>query len=149
MAYQDNESKFVVVLNSKIAIPRLANAMLHAMIGLSSGITPEESEVATYESSDGGFSSLTSRYPVIVLEAKNSSQLKSLFDAARAEGITANAFVGEMIAESHDVQLEQVRSSTAANLDYWVVALFGDSERLRPMTKKFSLMRDRGTGGPS
>ena len=44
-----------------------------------------------------------------------------------------------MIGASAEEQIRQTRED--ADPEYWAVAVFGDAEELRPLTKRFSLFK--------
>jgi hypothetical protein len=144
MSYTENFKKFVVVLNRRHPGPRLMNAACHAMAGLAATVGADEAEMLPYPSEAAGFCAQISRFPVIVLEARNSSQLASLSAAASQAGpaVIHNVFVASMIGASAAAQQEATRTARAEELDYMAVVLFGAAVDLDPMTKKFSLMRD-------
>jgi len=149
MTYLDNAQKFVCVLNSTIAVPTLMNALGHVTAGLAAHLDPNAATYLNYINEADNFVSKIAESPFIVLKAKNSSQLALLRGAAAAAGIPHNVFISAMIGRSAEEQLAQTRTAGGAGLEYWAVALFGDSVKLHPITKKFSVFSSSSspTGG--
>ena len=92
--YIDNQYKFVAVVNPKIEIPKLMNALGHITAGLMAQANNQEKmQFLKYEfQADWTTPSLISLYPYIVLKAKNSNQLRTLHRAANEAGILHNVF---------------------------------------------------------
>lgn len=144
MAYQDNNKKFIAVLNRKHPLPRLLNGVTHAALGLAPRINATEAEFMSYPNDQDGWDATLTRFPFIILEARNSGQLATLVKAAREGGIAHNIFTSSMIeGGTADEQVINTKAATGDALDYMVVTLFGDATALDPLTKKFSLFKDR------
>lgn len=141
--YTDNQHKFVAVVNPKIEIPKLMNGLGHITAGLmAQANNQEEMQFLKYEfQADWTTPSLISLYPYIVLKAKNSNQLRTLHRAANEAGILHNVFTDSMLGASADEQMANTKNTDTENLNYFCVALFGASDRLATMTRKFSLFR--------
>ncbi len=139
--YQDNELKFVAVLNVRIAVPQLMNALGHMAAGLVSSQDGRDFSWLCYVDADGGIHPAISRFPFIILAAKNSSQIRALRRAAIAAGIAYNDFVDRMLGCSAEEQLASVHAAGEAELEYLGVCLFGPGERLNPLTRRFSLFK--------
>lgn len=144
MLYTDNAYKFVAVLNRKFPLSRLFNASLHIAAGLAGGASDELRKMMQfhdYYDSTGTLKARVSHYPFIVLEAKNGNQLKTLSASARQHGIACSDFVDAMLGCSAEAQLEATRNSDDSSLECIAVCLFGASEELDPLTRKFSLFK--------
>lgn len=139
--YADNEYKWVAVLNRTIPLPQLLNAISHLALGARNDWPEPAGHLHEYEDSDRKPIAVISHWPVIVLEAKNSNQLRALRSFATAAGFKCQAFANTMIGESADDQLQKTKASDEMNLDYYAVLLFGPSAILHGMTKKFSLFK--------
>ena len=140
--YSNNSKKFVVVLNKKIEMPQLLNAIGHitaGLVGLLSG--NEDMKFLEYVDGSNEKHRAISEYPYIVLKAKNGNQIRALRQSAKEIGITTNDFVDTMIGGSADIQLSQTKSKQESELDYWAIVMFGDAEKIDPLTKKFSLFK--------
>jgi hypothetical protein len=139
--YEDNATKFVVVLNKKQPVPTLLNALGHTTAGLSAKIGPVAPDYLDYKCPAGGFTSTISRFPFIVLAAPNGSQLRKLTDECERLEIVTNVFVTAMLGTSAAAQLEATANAAADDLEFVAVALFGEAARIDPLTRKFSLWR--------
>ena len=135
MAYQDNSRKAAVVLNRAVPFSRLANALAHCCAGMAD-IAGTEAEFLDYPCPAGDWRARISRWPMVILEAKNSGQLARLVREAREEELPLNCFTAAMIGASAEEQIRQTREDREP--EYWAVAVFGDAEELRPLTKRFS-----------
>jgi hypothetical protein len=142
MLYSDNEHKFVAVLNKKTDLPYLMNALGHMTAGLLAQCENLEAmRFLDYRDSENKTLSMVSHYPFIVLIAKNGNQIRTLRKAAEEAGILYNCFADSMLGSSAEEQLGNTRNTKEADLEYFGICLFGASEILNPLTKKFSLFK--------
>lgn len=141
MAYADNESKFVAVVNQKHPLPVVLNALAHAAYGLS-GKHAAPAGLLAYSNTATGFVALVHQYPFIVLSCTRAAALrKLLLDGMAAKGIVYNAFSTSMIGPSALAQREATARAPADDIDLVVVLLFGRSDLVDPLTRKFSLLK--------
>lgn len=142
MNYSDNASKFVAVLNRKAPLPQLLNALGHISVGLTAE-HPDLNEMhfLSYADANGGEHPSISRFPFIVLTARNGNQIRTLRNAALERRIPFVDFVDTMLGESAEDQLRRTKDTPEADLDYLAIALFGLAMDLDPLTRKFSLFR--------
>jgi hypothetical protein len=141
--YADNQYKFVAVLNPKTEIAQLMNALGHLTAGLiAKANNLEEMRFLKYEfQADWATPSTISLYPFIILKAKNNNQLKTLHQAANEAGILHNAFTESMLASSAVEQVENTKNIQTDDLIYLGIVLFGQSEKLEALTRKFSIFK--------
>jgi hypothetical protein len=140
--YNDNDYKFIAVLNKKIEMPKLLNALGHISVGLPSLTTDiRQMEFLQYSDADRSLHPAISRFPFIVLASENSNKIRSLRNAAIAQDILYNDFTESMLGISAENQLQQTREKKEAELEYYAILLFGHSEKINPLTKKFSLFK--------
>lgn len=141
--YTDNQSKFIAVINPKIEMPKLMNALGHITAGLVAKCkNPEDMQFLKYEfEADWTTASLISLYPFIILTAKNNNQLKTLHQAANEAGIIHNVFTDSMLGASATEQMQNTKIANTNDLTYFSVALFGSAEQLTTLTRKFSLFK--------
>jgi hypothetical protein len=142
--YAENNKKFVLVINEKADAGRSLNAYGHAAVGLV-GIIERcfaigDIDFLEYRRSGGATPALLSTYPVIVLRARNGSQLRRLRDEAREAGLPVNYFTDVMNGDSAAAQLDATRTTPVDQQEFIVVGVFGPSHVLAPLTKRFSLM---------
>jgi hypothetical protein len=143
MNYTDNTNKFACILNRRTAPPVALNAMAHAMAGLVSTLPEGAADFLDYRFKGDAAMSVISRYPVIVLEAKNASQLRTAWGTAQSEAIVSNVFALSMIGASAAEQREATAQTDPETAELVALTLFGSSDRIDRITRKFSLFRDR------
>jgi hypothetical protein len=140
--YNDNEYKFVAVLNKKIDLSKLLNALGHITAGLvDSASDLEEMKFIGYQDADGGIHPRISNYPFIVLVSDNGNQIRNLRKSAIEEKLLYNDFTNTMLGSSSQDQQDKTKSTKEQDLEYFAIVLFGNSEKLNPLTKKFSLFK--------
>ncbi len=140
--YNDNNKKFVAVLNKKIELPKLLNALGHIAVGIvSTAENNSEMEFLKYYDGDGTLHPAISKFPFIVLSADNGNQIRNLRKSAIEQNLLYNDFSDSMLGLSAEEQQENTKAKKEANLDYYAIVLFGDSAILQTLTKKFSLFK--------
>lgn len=149
MGYAENHQKFVAVLNRRHPLPRQFNAAGHATAGLAAEIGREGVDILSYPNIATGFRAHISRFPFIILEAKNSGQLERLRSEAQAGQVAHNVFTATMIGASAQDQQAVTRDAAADDLDYICIVLFGPAEHLDPLTRRFSLVREASGSRPN
>ncbi len=138
----EDSKRFIAVLNKKIEMGRLMNALGHMSAGLVGGWGDrDELCFLQYADKDGGAHPNISHYPFIVLSADNSNQIRTVRNEAIARGIPFTDFTSTMIVGTSKAQLEATEASPEADLEYFGICMFGGTEVLREFTKKFSLFR--------
>lgn len=136
----ETSKKFVAVLNKKVELGRLMNALGHMAAGLAGGYgLSEEMHFLQYEDKDAGKHPNISHFPFIVLKAENSNQIRTVRNEAIARNIPYTDFTNTMIVGTSDGQLQATKETPEGDLEYFGICMFGESEELREFTKKFSL----------
>ena len=134
--------KFVAVLNKRIPIPRLMNALGHMSAGLSvSHSNISEMRFDDYVDKDGGYHKSISDNGFIILEANNSNQIRSLRRECIDKNIHFVDFTDTMTIGTYAEQLERTKNTPEGDLEYFGITMFGEKELLNPLTKKFSLWK--------
>jgi hypothetical protein len=140
--YADNDYKFVVVLNEKIEVPKLMNALGHMTAGLVGSCNDIPSmKFLHYVDGDETSHPSISHYPFIVLSAANGNQIRTLRKNAIEANILYTDFVDTMLGFSANDQLQKTYNTLEKDLVYFGIALFGKAEVLNLLTKKFSLFK--------
>lgn len=139
----ETKKRFVAILNKKVELGRLMNALGHMTAGLAGGgrVTTEEMCFLEYRDQDGGVHPTTSHYPFIVLQADNSNQIRTVRHEALRRDIPFVDFTNTMIVGTSREQVERTAATPEAGLDYYGICLFGNTDELNECTKKFSLFR--------
>lgn len=142
MSHEILTHKFAAVLNKKIPIPNLFNALGHMAAGLT-GTYQNQSEMRfdNYQDKDGGFHKNISDLPFIILQADNSSQIRKLRNDLLAANITFVDFTNTMIIGTYKEQQERTANTPEAELEYFGICMFGKTEIINGFTKKYSLWR--------
>jgi hypothetical protein len=142
MAYRPVTHKFVAVLNKKIPVGNLMNALGHSTAGLASSY-PDLAAMRfdNYADADGNDHPHISDNPFIILQADNSNQIRTLRQAAQVAGIHLVDFTSTMTEGTYAEQQERTKATSEAELEYYGIVLFGEIEKLNTVTKKFSLWR--------
>lgn len=142
MQTQELTHKFVAVLNKKVPIGNLMNALGHMAVGLA-GSTPSLPEMRfdNYFDKDGSKHPSISDNPFIILSADNSNQIRNLRNELIAAGIHFTDFTSTMTVGTYIEQQEKTKQTPEAELEYYGICFFGPKEVLNGLTKKFSLWR--------
>lgn len=141
MNYEITSHKFVVILNRTHALGTLFNACAHICLGLGSELQ-ERAAGLRYPSPLLGLISTISAYPVIILEAKSSTQLVNFLSRTRENlDVSCNLFTTSMIGRSAVDQIACTAALTAETADIVAVGVFGERSLVEFATKKFSLYK--------
>ncbi len=137
----ETKKRFIVVVNEKESNPgKLMNAVGHAMAGLvGSAARGEDFCFVDYTDGDGQVHANISHYPVIALKAKNSNAIKKVREDAAAKGIAFTDFLRTMSIGKTQEQIDATKAAHGDDVEYMGLALFGDTDALREITKKLSL----------
>lgn len=142
MLPDENSKRFIAVLNKKIEPGRLMNALGHMTAGLLGGYeNAEEKRFLEYRDKDGGIHPFISHFPFIILQADNSNQIRTVRNELIKRSLPFTDFTATMIVGSSADQLKETATTAEADLEYFGVCTFGDTEVLKEFTKKFSLFR--------
>lgn len=135
-------NKFVAVLNEKIPIGALMNALAHMSVGLTAAY-PDQSQMRfdQYIDASGSVHHSISDHPFIILTAENSNQIRKLRDAAKEAQLVFTDFTSTMTVGSYLEQKERTKMTIEAELEYYGICMFGQQSILNSLTKKFSLWR--------
>lgn len=131
-------TKFVAVLNKKIEVGKLMNALAHMTVGLVNSYPNKDMGVVNYTDKDGG-SHLASKWPYIILRADNSNKIRTLRNALIEKDIPFASFTSAMTVGTWEEQVERSKTIPEAELEYYGICLLGEKSELDELTKKFSL----------
>ncbi len=137
--------KIVVALNKNLDVGVALNAAAHVALGLAgkgcamSGAI-EAFDFRDYADADGGSHDHISALSLIVLRGRN-GELRSLRTEARSVGLLTVDFTNQMTSDTYIEQLERSAATPEADLEYYAVAIFGNSSEVDPLTRKLSLWR--------
>jgi hypothetical protein len=135
--------KFVVVLNKKDPPAAALNACAHVTATLVARADDEtRGHMSFVDHTDvDGNAHPVSAPSLVVLSAKNSSQLRTArLDAIRA-GLSHVDFTETMTQDTFVEQMARTQATREEELDYWGLGVFGPKQAIDPITRKFSLRR--------
>lgn len=92
-----------------------------------------------YTDKDGGSHPNISHFPFIVLKADNSNKIRTVRNEAIDRGIPFTDFTSSMTIGTSEEQQEATRVTPEAELEYFGICLFGDTDTLKEFSGKFSL----------
>lgn len=134
--------KFVAVLNKKIPVPNLMNALGHMAAGLSASYSNiPEMRFDSYIDRDGGNHKSISDNPFIILEADNSNKIRTLRNSLIEKGIYFVDFTSTMTVGTYIEQQQRTKQTPEIDLEYYGICLFGEINQVNELTRKFSLWR--------
>jgi hypothetical protein len=136
----ENSKRFIAVLNKKIEVGKLMNALGHMTAGLVGGTSNiQDMCFLPYEDKNGGKHPNISHFPFIILKGDNSNQIRTVRNEAIARNIQFTDFTSTMTIGTSEEQVNNTKNTEEMNLEYYGICLFGETETLRQFTKKFSL----------
>ncbi len=142
MIPNENSKRFIAILNKKIPLGKLMNALGHMTAGLVGGFgNPAEMYFLEYADKDGGLHRHISHFPFIVLKADNGNQIRKVREEAIARKIDFTDFTSTMTIGTSEEQLATTKNTAEADLEYYGICLFGSTEILKEFTGKFSLFQ--------
>ncbi len=134
------KNKLVAVLNEKIELGVVMNALAHMSIGLGSVIGKDELLLSEYVDASDEKHSYISSMPFMILKS-NSNKIRTLRNAAKENNIIFVDFANTMTGGTYSEQLERTKETKEDSLTYYGIVLFGDWDKVSELTKKFSLWK--------
>jgi hypothetical protein len=137
----ENLYRFIAVLNKKVDIGRLMNALGHMTAGLAGKVCQEDMQFLEYRDKNGGSHPGISHFPFIALAAENSNKIRTARKEAISRGIPFTDFTSTMTIGSSQQQVDATEATKEEELEYYGLCLFGKTEILREFTGRFSLFK--------
>ncbi|ENG7519313.1 DUF2000 domain-containing protein [Vibrio harveyi] len=137
----ENQKRFVAVISKKVEVGRAVNVLGHLSVSLANQLSDGDAIYTDYHDLDGNVHPNISHYPFIVLRADNSNKIRKLRQEALDKGILFSDFTHTMVEGGSEIQQQTTKNTLEAELEYLGICLFGETENLRELTKKFSLYR--------
>ena len=136
----ENSKRFIAVLNKKIDLGHLMNALGHMTAGLAGGSgKADEMCFLQYQDKNGSPHPNISHFPFIVLKADNSNKIRSVRKECLARGIPFSDFTSTMTIGTSEDQQEATCSTPEEEFEYFGIVMFGSTNLLKEFTTKFSL----------
>jgi len=129
--------KFVAVLNKKIETWKAMNALAHMTVGMTWTVE-DDMWIIDYKDKDNS-THIASKYPYIILRAKNSNQIRTLRNNLITKWIPFASFTEAMTIWTWQEQVEKSKLIPQEELEYYWICMFWDKNDLDELTKKFSL----------
>lgn len=131
--------KFVAVLNKKVEVGKVMNALAHATAGLCGKYeNTEDLGIINYKDGSDG-THWSSKHPFIILRAKNGNQIRTFRETLIEKGLPYSSFNECMTVGGWEEQVERSGKTPEEELEYYGIVTFGDAVDVDPHTKKFSL----------
>jgi len=132
--------KLVAIMNEKIEIGVVMNALAHMCIGFGATIGKEPLRLSNYIDADGNSHPNISEMPFIILKA-NSNKIRNLRTEASLQGIQFVDFTHTMTIGTYLEQLEKTKQTKEEELVYYGIVMFGEWDKVTELTRKFSLWK--------
>lgn len=140
MLPDENSQRFIAVLNKKVELGKLMNALGHMTAGLAGGFGKADGmNFLEYVDKDGGIHPHISHFPFIILKADNSNKIRTVRAEAMKKGMLFTDFTSTMTVGTSADQLERTKNTPEIELEYYGICLFGNTAELKEITGKFSL----------
>ncbi len=140
--YKPVTHKFVAILNKKIPVNLLMNALGHMAAGLSASYANiPEMRFDNYVDKDGGDHKSISDNPFIILAADNSNKIRTLRNLLIEKNIHFVDFTSTMTAWTYLEQQQRTKEIPELELEYYGICLFGEINQVNELTRKFSLWK--------
>lgn len=138
----ENSKRFIALLNKKIELGRLMNALGHITAGLA-GASGKENEMCflQYEDKDDTVHPNISHFPFIILKADNGNKIRTVRNECIARNIPFSDFTSTMTIGTSKDQQNTTKNTPEAELEYYGIVMFGNTEDLKEFTGKFSLFQ--------
>ncbi len=141
LEYIPTTDQFICVINKKIEVPKLMNAIGHMAAGL---VNRHENNLQLMRFRDfidksNHIHPSISENGFIILRSDNSNQLRALRSKLIEENIIFTDFTETMVGGTYVDQQNIFNQTNEENLEYFGVCFFTNKDRSRELTKKFSL----------
>lgn len=138
---QDFSKKLAIILNKELDGWELTNTIGHISAFLGNKIGKNFQSVPEFETADGDMIPSNSQYPVVTFAAKK-GQFINLLQKIHKADLTYIVYTRDMIQLSDDTKLAKaIKNQKTDELDILGIGIFGDNEKLKSLTNKFSLWK--------
>lgn len=138
----ENSKKFVAILNKKIETWKLFNALWHITAWLCANYKDiNEMTFLKYKDKDNNIHPNISHFPFIILKADNSNQIRKVRNECIKRNISFWDFTNTMTIWTSKEQLESTSNTFEADLEYFGIVMFWNTDELNEFTGKLSLFK--------
>ncbi len=135
------KNKLVAIVNEKIEIGVAMNALAHASLAFGAKFGEEECFLLSYTDKEKQFTWPISGMPYIILKG-TSSEIKKALLKAKEENIFQIGFTDTMtLCGGYEEQIKHTAEKTSEEFVYYAAVLYGDFEKIKTITKRFSLFK--------
>lgn len=134
-------NKLVAIVNKKIEMGVLMNAVAHMSLGFGAHMGSSELHLMDYKNAEGFVYPNISKMPFIILREDNSNKLAKLLMQAKEAGIQYTVFTNTMTEGTWEDQEARTLAAKPEEIIYYGLLLFGPKEVVTEITKKLSLFR--------
>ena len=135
------QNKLVAVVNKKIEMGTLMNALAHMCLGFGAHTGPTKLHLMDYINADGFVYPNISKMPFIILREDNSNKIAKLLAEAKEAGIQYSVFTNTMTEGTWEDQEARTLATKSNEIVYYGIVLFGPQEIVTTLTKKLSLFK--------
>lgn len=141
MIDQDFTKRITIVLDKDLKSWELLNTVGHLAAFLGNKMKEKFDTGEFFSTSDGLKYPRNSQFPIIALSATR-EQLKEFMKTVRSSGLLYLAYIPEMVEYTDDERLmEKVGKKEDKDLEYLGIGIFGENEKVKQLTKGFSLWK--------
>lgn len=138
---QDFSKRFAIVVRHDLEPWQVTNTIAHIAAKLGRGIEPFDTG-DVFTTKDGVSMPRNSQYPVIVLRAGSSDELRPMLTAVRAARLPYLAFVRQMLDLSDDAKLQKaLGAKNESEVEYLGIGTFGENQQVKQITGGFGLWK--------
>lgn len=145
MSTNFSEYKVVALINKTLPAGQALNAIAHLGLGLCAMVGAEGREILQFldfVDNDGGNHRSISARSLVVLQG-SSGHIRTLRRNALDVGLPCVDFTATMTGGDYQSQLERTSATAEKELEYFGVMTLGKAEVLTPLTRKYSLWRQK------
>lgn len=140
-----SEFKVVALINKRLPTGQALNAIAHLGLGLCAAVGDEGRHILQFldfVDRDGGVHRSISARSLVVLQG-SSGDIRRLRRDALDTGLPCVDFTVTMTGGDYQSQIARTSVTAETELEYFGVITFGKTDILRPITRKYSLWRQK------
>jgi hypothetical protein len=138
---QDFSKKVIIVVREDLPSWQVLNTVAHISAYLGNRLSGSFGTGEYFQTKDNFRYPRNSQYAIVILSGKQ-GQLNNLVTDVRASDLEYLGFVREMIETTDDIEIQTILSEKYdKDVEYLGVGLFGNIDKVKELTKKFSLWK--------
>jgi len=138
-----NEYKMIAIINKKLDQGIAMNAIAHLACGLTAHLNTDERQKMNFLSFVDKDDNLHPSISALSLVVKRGTpgNIRTVREKAKDVNIAFVDFTNTMTGDTYKEQLMKTKNTPEADLEYYGILLFGKTDDLFPITKKYSLWK--------